>query len=350
MLIFCLSIKAENRFPPFIAEGLIRVQQFDIAKTNASVMSSHHMVFEYSNGWWRVEVKALSGQEEGTTSDCMVIPQGVRVFRSSAGANTNSSLIQGFALPLTFPPPASANMFPVWLTLCPNPTLPIIDAKRMWRFINVGAADGLSKSLYDPKNVGDYVLSFAQPDNAFISALLTTNSGYILTEAGYADPYPPPFNKGFLDSAYELQATTNVHGRIFPLRAVFRKFAPHISGDLDTDVVIARVSEIMVTNISFPLEPGAKRIGAAPLLYAKDFRPSIFTNNQSVRYIVDHDLWRSVSDSQIRNLVGATIFETDSVKKSARSAAPRLLIIILMTMTLVIPLAGFIWKRDKIKT
>ena len=283
---------AIGEIPPFVAEGTLR---------RADSFSASHFTFQYSNGWWQVELTNPDAANGGpVVQNCMKIPDGIRyyvLFKNSDGLPTAT------ACPSAFPPPGiSGGMFECWLGLCPYSELPLIDGRSLHRFLNIPTCE--PALLYaDPRSRGDYHLKYLPPQGAFLSSLTVTNNGFwvdLTPKSNFAFvPHNPPFEKGgFPELTYEALQTTNVHGIAFPARAIFTRFSPAYSSKTRRDALNAHVLELAVTEVRFLGGKADGRKSPPPVMFAMDYRPSDYTySGNSVKYLgttVTNDQWEVV--------------------------------------------------------
>jgi hypothetical protein len=306
---------AEDGFPPFMVEASITSKWFLPNPTNATLLApgqpkQAEVTFYSSNGWWQVEVKNLDPRPSYiTTQNSMKIPDGVReFFLPSETFDRGTTVAKVF--PFAFPTPPGTKQILAWLSFCPRPPLPVIDGKKMHRFLFV-PSDGIAVDLLNhPQNVGDYSASYLQPGGIFLSELNVTNNGVdVDIDMTFANgdnlevevkPFPAPGEKGFLDFRFEVLATTNCNGIAFPLRTVLKHFCPNWWAKSADDLYLRGTSELVVKRISFSASDLANRKPAPSVFVAYDFRPPDLPKNRSVTYHVTDDVWQPVSDPQIQ--------------------------------------------------
>jgi hypothetical protein len=235
-----LSAAVTDNMPPFTAGGTVSLQLFlKAGATNATKKTEKEVYFSYSNGWWQIELKKEKGsfqsgdkalpkgpsaeQMAGAITDCRNISDGVRYLltgrKQQEMAAVSNVWLSAFLESTTFPPPEMSDLFLCWLTLCPNPELPVNAGNKMRRLISVDF-------LKNPQNQGEYTLQHLAPDNVFLSELCITNNGTILMRDGSLMKLLPPFDKGHLEFDYKILETTNWNGVMFPLRSVLHKYVP----------------------------------------------------------------------------------------------------------------------------
>ncbi len=269
--------------------------------------------FYSSNGWWQVEVKNLNPKtippspSVPYTQNSMRIADGVREFIIFAG-NTNGGTTAASVYPIAFPTTGDSRRLLAWLSFCPNPPLPVINSKKMHRFLYVPGGSIALEMLNHPQNEGDFSARYIQPGGLFLSELNVTNNGMsvdmTMDKGGdwkpEVKPYSAPWDRGFLCFRFEVLETTNFNGIAFPLRTVIKHTYPTWNPKMSDDLYVAGVLELVVKRISFAASDLANRKSAPSLLIAYDYRPPDLPKNQSVTYHVTDDVWQAVSDPNIQ--------------------------------------------------
>lgn len=291
-MVFCTAnAQAQVEVPPFVAKGMIKR-----VPTREPPGRERTFTFYYSNGWWQVEVRTVTPFHTNIVN-CMKIPDGVRHYTISEGAGT-SFQIPAYACPLAFPPPGgSAPLFEVWLSLCPKPELPIIDAQRMHRFFPVPTCE--ANVILDPRNVGDYTAHYLGPGTEFLSELTIANNGLRL-DLSWPPPfkltvqlYREPFTNGFLEFKYEVLQSMTVNGWTFPKHAVHERYEVSQTGNESPQVNTISMTEIHVQSIDFSPAAQLRRRPAPPIMLASDERtPAV--PGQVIHYSVKGDQWKPV--------------------------------------------------------
>ena len=286
------TLRPMDEIPSFVAQGTL---------SDPNTSSSNHFTFEYNNGWWQV---ALTNANPGTggpiLQNCRRIPDGVRYY--FLFSNSNGGLPTATACPSAFPPPGIAGgMFECWLALCPYAQLPLIDDRRLQRFLNIPTCQPQLEN--DPRSFGDYHLDHLRPQGAFLSSISVTNNGYWLDLNRNAEfafhPYGPPFEHGgFPELTYEAVQTTNIDGIAFPARAIFKRSTPSYSSKDRQDPLNTYVLELVVTDVRLR-EGGSEAKHAPPVTFAMDYRsPDLSSSGSSVKYLgttVTNDKWNAVT-------------------------------------------------------
>ena len=296
------AVAAEHAIPPFVAEGRLLTQEFR-SDTNLNYRTDARVVFLFSNGWWQVEARCkYANQGNIIVHNCMRIPHGRRSYILFAGSTNTGATTVADACPSSFPPPGKTELLVPWLALCPHPELPLIDGKRMRRFVNL--PDYRPNAFNARENEGRYEVKYLAPESAFLSELVITNNGFSIElnveknsgeDAGDIRRYPPPFENGFTELQYKVIESTNLNGITFPIRAVSKRFTPNWGGKDRDDLRVWLQSELTVTRISFAEKDVARRIAAPYEMFAEDARPGV-----SVNYLVHDDQWKPVSDPELQ--------------------------------------------------
>lgn len=242
----------------------------------------------------------------------MRIPDGVREFTLFPGYTyTNNVTFTASALPITFPTTGDSRRLLVWLSFCPHPQLPVIDGKKMHRFLYVPGGSIALEMLNHPQNEGYFTTRYLQPGAMFLSELIVTNNGVsvdmTMDKGGNWETevrrYSAPLDKGFLCFRYEVRETTNCNGIAFPLRTMIQHFSPNWYTKMPDDLYVAGELVLLVKRISFAASDLANRKPAPSVLIADDYRPPKLPRNQSVSYFVTNDVWHSLSDTNNPDLV-----------------------------------------------
>jgi hypothetical protein len=285
---------AEMVIPPFVAEGRLLTQEFR-TDTNFNYRTDANVVFLFSNGWWQVEARfTYLGQANPVVLNCMRIPDGTRSYIIFEGSTNKGLTTVANACPMDFPSPGRAELLVPWLALCPQPDLPLIDNKRMRRFINL--PDCRPNVFNAPQNEGFYQAAYLAPENAFLSDLIITNNGFGIElnvhksgaeDTGEIMRFGPPFDNGFTEMQYQVIESTNLHGVAFPIRSICKRFTPNWERKDPNDLRVAVQSELTVTRISFAEKEMAGRIVAPSRMLALDARPGARSN-----YLVEDDQWK----------------------------------------------------------
>ena len=290
--------------PPFVAEGRLSTRSFRTERTNLNYKTDAKVFLLYSNGWWQVEVQYLNPGWGPSIHNCMKIPDGTRTY-TLFGGDTRTGMTTASACPTAFPPPGRPEMLVTWLSLCPHPQLPLIDGKRMLRFINLPIC---RPDVFDqPQNEGYYDVKYLNPGNAFLSELEITNNGFglelMVVQSGDVEGeitrFRAPFENGFTELQYSVLESTNLNGMAFPLRAVYKRFSPNWGGKDRDDLRVGLFSELIVKRISFSESDISKRRSLPPELMALDMRAPGLPKERTLNYTVTNDQWKALSDPEI---------------------------------------------------
>jgi hypothetical protein len=289
----------------FTAEGTLVTEIFQNAKLPIPTARSEESVtFCFSNGWWRIELKYKSGFDpyippsslEGKIDTCETLKEGVRVLTGFAVLPKPDAWQSADVFATPFPPPELVNLLTCWLTLCPNPVLPIISESRMRRFVS-------SEFLRDQANEGQYRLSYL-PGNVFISQLDITNNGLISTSLNKTGRLNPPFDKGHLELEYKVLETTNWGGIEFPCKSILRKFVPMSEGSDANSLLVCLESQLKID--SFQADIVKAQIDSNKLkLLAYDNRMAKLPEQQPVTYIVTNGNWPDPTGKALLQLAHA---------------------------------------------
>ena len=297
---------AQSTIPPFVAEARLLTEQFR-PDTNLAYKTAADVVFLYSNGWWQVEARyRYQNRDLGLiVENCMKIPDGTRAFVFFESNTNQGSATMATACARSIPTPGRKELLVPWVALCPHPELPLIDGKRMQRFISI--LDDRPKIFNAPQNEGLYELKYLAPENAFLSELVVTNNGFSLElnvtrspleDEGEISRYPSPFDNGYTELRYQVVESTNLNGIKFPLRAVYTTFSPNWGSKNQNDLRIATQCDLRVTRISFSEKDRIGRFTSPPRMIAEDTRAGV-----AINYRVQDSEWKSVSDPEISGRV-----------------------------------------------
>lgn len=281
-----------SSIPPFLAQGLVSAKPDESTATFS---------FAWSNGWWRVQITQAHPLNSGPVlQDCMKVPDGVRhyvLFAKEAPAALTSATV----CPNAYPPAGLAGgMFQCWLSLCPYPELPLVDGRRMHRFLNLPTCQ--PELTNDSRDEADYALGYLMPGHAFLSELSLTNNGTWLDLTEKSDfafiQYGGALQAGgFPEMEYRLLETTNVGGILFPRLATVSYpglglVEPAGRNEREAHWVV----KISVTNIL--LHGGFEGPAAPAKLFAMDYRYPRFSSagrpfNPYLGSVITNDSWQA---------------------------------------------------------
>jgi len=298
----------DKHIPPFTAEAFVSCEsQQSPFDTNRVFKSDGRVLFSYSNGIWQVQFtyQHQTGPQLKVPTGIMAsmidykrIPDGVRQivtfpstpneskqqnWKPSANVQTN-----------TFPDWGFQELAMPWLSLCPNPELPLIDSNRIHFIFD-------PKDFDSPKNNGGFSVRYLEPQNAFLSELVVTNNGTVFMWDGTTMEEPnPAFTNGFVNLRYQVLETTNCRGITFPLNAVLYQYAPIPDGRSPDDLYIATATKITVDQIDI----GSRHLMLTPapkLVVALDKRFEL-SNNMIVTYLATNDQYFALSNTNLEQI------------------------------------------------
>jgi hypothetical protein len=353
-----------DNLPPFTAKGtvLTEVSRLDADSTNILMSIENEVFFSYSNGWWRIELEYKSGsfqtfagsamdvspkQLAGNLVDCRNIPDGIRyvvTHRNDPDRIGTTNIWKMALLESTkFPPPENNDLFLCWLTLCPNPALPLIDGNKMRRLISVGF-------LKDPHNQGEYALQYLAPDNVFLSRLCITNDGTVPMHDGTLMKLPAPYDKGHLEFEYKVLETTNWHGLAFPLHSVLHKYDP-MSGATNRDDLFSSVTaHLNIDSIQAGAESPWIDLTKSTLV-ASDNRLPHPPGQMPTRYAITNDQWPAATNPVLVKLAAAynAHYVPANSSSAEMTAKKRLVVLTIMVALTLAPLVILIRYRTTTK-
>ncbi len=330
---------AGEAFPPFAAEGILSTER--VVPGGANVIHTADFKVVVSNGWWEIEVLYKSPAEiAGDGVDCRKVSDGVRSFPILAESKrillTNQAALSGAVALPTEIPTANEGVLACWLSLCPNPKLPIIDAKRMRRFLP------FPEYATHPKNEGTYSIKHLLPEAAFVQTLTITNNGFVFQPGQDPVRFPAPLDKGFTELDYRLTEITNVAGHSFPLESVVQYFAP-LSTRLE-DVKPMVIDRIRVQKIA--LGAGALEIAQTlrrpERLLASDRRPPGLREGVVVSHIVTNDQWVPTTNKALAEL--AAVYKQSAAKKRDSKG---IVLLALFGIVALVPFARAVLHKQK---
>jgi hypothetical protein len=299
----------------FTAAGFVssefHKQPFD---TNNVITSDGKVLFLYSNSVWQIQFvyqhfyepplnipghPELSnpGTPVGETIDVKRIPDGTReIITAPAKANeikpanySPSAIVRSD----TFPDVGEQGLFLPWLSLCPNPELPLVSSNRIHFTFN-------PKLFGTPKDEGGFKASYIEPEKQFLSELTITNNGKGSTSDGNTFEYPAPFNNGWICFSYKVLETTNCDGINFPLTAVLYQYVPLPNGKSPEDTYQAVITKINIQQI----DVGGRNLTLVPVpatVVALDERFGL-PGGRTVNYGVSNDQWGSLTNARLQQL------------------------------------------------
>jgi hypothetical protein len=152
------SSSAKGVIAPFSAGGRLSRKVFKPGELAPYIQTEANFSFHSSNDWWEAEVRYLNPSPGSPSVDnFMKVPGGVRGYFRFAN-ELNKGMPGSIVCPIAYPSADHTEAFAIWLSLCPNPDLPLIDARRMRRFLPV---PGCNLDLLNrPENEGSYAVTY----------------------------------------------------------------------------------------------------------------------------------------------------------------------------------------------
>jgi len=338
------NLFADETIPPFTAEGTIITEVFQ--KDGPISKIQQKAFFSYSNGWWELECRFETGYDKyipsnalaGRVINCKRIPDGTRMFVTrvnESGPILASNVLQSAIVePIPMPSPGAPDLLLCWLSLCPKPELPFSGSTGIRRLVS-------SSFLNNPGNHGTYSLQYLTPAGTFVADLNITNDGVYLTSDNTVRQFKPPFDQGFHEFSYHLEATTNIADFIFPAQAVLYKYLPASEAKSRDDVRSSIVARFQLNKITLELQ----HLTTFPVLLALDQRPTNLPAGITVNYRVTNEQWASVSDTNIRHL--ASLYrKVTRIDPKLPNHISSFFAITLVTLAFLPPLAFILWRRQ----
>jgi RNA polymerase sigma factor (sigma-70 family) len=291
----------------FTAEGFVSTESHQTPfDTNRVFKSDGLVLFSYSNGVWQVQftpqhqffpplpVSVPTGPM-ATVMDEKRIPDGIREIitfppmpnppknlRPSANVRSNA-----------FPSIGQHELFLPWLSLCPNPELPLINS-------NLIHQNFRPELFGNPKDASGFRMSYIEPERQFLSELVITNNGTAFLFGGNTMKYPEPYQNGFVSFSYKVLETTNCQGINFPLSAVLYQFAPLPNSKSPEDTYQAVVAKLSIQRIDI----GGRHLQPTPVpehVIALDERFGL-SNNLTMNYDVTNDQYFAMTNANLEQL------------------------------------------------
>jgi len=282
--------------------------------TNNIITSDGKVLFLYSNGVWQIQFVYqhyhqpppnipghpeldISNEMIGEMIDVKRIPAGTReivTIPAKADENKPANLSpSAMVWSNTFPDIGRQELFLPWLSLCPNPELPLINSNQIHFAFN--------PKLFDsPKDAGEFKASYIEPEKQFLSELTITNNGKGSTSDGNTSEYPAPYNNGWFCFSYKVLETTNCEGINFPLKAVLYRYSPLPNGKSPEDTYQEVIATISIQQIDI----GGRNLTLVPVpatVVALDERFGL-PDGRTVNYGVTNDQWYSLTNSRLQQL------------------------------------------------
>jgi hypothetical protein len=314
IFLFCLgemlSLTTWGRdgIPQFIAEGTISTKSFRSPfATNYMGRVDGKVLFCYSNRIWHVQfipqytypIPIKKGDE--AVEDWKPIPNGTRqvvIFNNRTNIMASNGVpVRPFAEAITntFPTASKKGLFLPWLSLCPNPDLPVIDSNSI-------PFNFQPRFSAHPQNKGTFRAIYLEPQNEFLGQLDITNNGIAFDIGGSAFEYQTPYNKGFREHSYRVLETTNYQGITFPIHTVLYGFSPLPNGKSSDEIYPSTVTEFYIQKYDFTCSNLAL-VPVPNFLVALDYR--LTTSDAHANYDVINDQWASVTNGRLQQLTKA---------------------------------------------
>jgi hypothetical protein len=336
---------AENPIPPFAAKGTILVEDFRPGETAPYYTIEADVSFYSSNKWWQVEVRPKNpAKGDLALQSCMRIPDGIRTYHLFKD-DTREGMTAVDVCPIAYPIPGNWIALYTWLSLCPNPELPIIDPGRMRRFINI--PNCAPKLFTHPENEGSFTLGRLQPENAFLSELAVDNNGISIglgaDQTAELIPFRPPFDSGFTELTHRMLESTNLNGLKFPLKTVIKRYIPNWLPEARDSLFMSSIAHLSVHELSTDPTVLDERTTAPQRVLSIDSRPLDLPNNRTVDYVVTNGLFSSVSHPNIQTLAKILRQENNPPNNNWKRA-------VLIAILIALPAIAFIVRsRQKNK-
>lgn len=295
----------------FTARGVVSVvAHMHPGDTNYSISSDGDVLFSYDHGVWQVQFtfrhSAHLGYTNvydgvpGTVTDEKRIPNGMRTiytFPSQPGIDAaTTAKVKPSAMVTTnhIPDVGSQEVFLPWLSLCPNPELPLLGSNLIHRWVQIVQQNELTATNH-------YQARYLEPANQFLGELIITNNGTEFTSDGKSFELPKPYDAGFVGFAYQVVATTNCEGIMFPLETVLTQFSPMPAGKSREDLHPTVVSRLKLEQI----DVGGKKLSLIPVphsVVALDSRSPVLKNHMTMNYEVIDDQYYDLTNAQLKRL------------------------------------------------
>jgi RNA polymerase sigma factor (sigma-70 family) len=295
-----------GKMPAFAAEGFVSsIFYRNSSDTNNFIKSEGKVSFVCSDDVWRIQFTyqkyiqsgGPSSDDEqiiGETLDNKRVPGGIRkILIPPPSMKFNPGVFTpAFVRPDQFPEWGYHELYVPWLSLWPNPELPLTGSGRI-HF-------AMEPELYgNPRNVGSFFASYRAPDG-FLSELVLTNSGVRFTSDGRAIECPEPYKNGYVEFSFKVLETTNCGGITFPLKTVLTQFIPSPKGKSADDLIAVSTTEFSVQHIDI----GADHLAFVPLpdrVMAFDTRPPGLSGD-GMHYNVTNDQYFPLTNPRLRDL------------------------------------------------
>lgn len=357
LLVSGSNILAGDSIPSFTAEGELTCERLGPSNTNSLSKMDGKVLFSYCDGIWQIQfiysnyynpVSKASNKRVGAVIDCKSIPDGIRqIITLPSNTNgieneTKQKIPSATTQATPFPLMSQQELFLPWLSLCPNPQLPIISS-------NLIHFDFRPQFLNNSKNEGGFNLNYIEPEKNFLSELTVSNNGTLFQSDGSALDLPAPYQNGYPQFSYKVLEVTNCDGVNFPLKTVLYQFAPSPTSKSSEDLYSAIISRLNIKQIIIGGQP-LHIIPVPTNLVALDGRPTGLHNGLTVNYEVRNDQWSSLTNRRMEQL--ANFFRHQSfnkVKEEDKHSRNRIVVVSVLAGITLIPLilAYFTGKKNK---
>jgi RNA polymerase sigma factor (sigma-70 family) len=316
----------KDKMQVFAAEGhLSTVFYRSQSDTNEFIKTEGKVLFLYSNDVWRtqftyedhVQPKGLmpdipNEKIIGQIMDDKRVPDGMReILVPPPSVELNPKVMTAAMVQSNQFPSWGSLSFVPWLSLSPNPELPLLDSNRI-HF-------AFQPELYgNPQNEGGFFAKYIEPEKRFLSELIVSNNGVGFGPEGRIFQYPGAYTNGFVQFSYRVLETTNCNGMIFPLKAVLSQFTPAMNGQSPEDLFAVAVTEFNIQKI----DVGGRHLTFAPIpnpVLALDSRPPGLNKDITMNYLVTNDQYLALTNERMEKL--ARIYRQAVVAN--RKAQPR---------------------------
>lgn len=256
-LISLTGLAASSEIGPFVSTGVITSEWFAPGRTEPTLRAEFSFRFAYSNQWWEAEVRRLNAAEGiGEIENCRVVPGGVRHYVLYKGQTNSESLNAASVCPQFFPSPTSYGLFLVWLSLCPSAQLPTLNETRIQCFLeDLPSCSDRLNFMKSPENIGKYTRSYLDGGSLFLESLRIWNMGAKIIMGNDSQPavsrYSGHFVEGFMDSEFQVIDRKCYENLTFPVKTVYKHFAPNWSTEAPDDLYCSSRSDLRVDVLQF---------------------------------------------------------------------------------------------------
>jgi hypothetical protein len=352
---FAAGILNGGAMPAFNVEGMVSLEQYVEGTREPVARMEGKFLFTYSDSVWEIQISSRKADGVNTRTNafsmsvlnCKRIPEGIRYYVTystnllvnpvyPAKKETHGVLATAESVP--FPPPEYPELLLCWLSLCPDPPLPVIDKTRIRRLLSLA-------HFTSPENTGTYSREFLGSDQIFLSNLNITNNGVIFYGKNEMLKPEPPFERGFKELAYETVGITNINGISFPVESVLRQYTLINDATNCEAIYPCLVTRLKVERIDIGSVPS---IPQPPMLIAEDHRPPNLPSRPALNYMVSNDTWVSVTNDKIAVLASLVRQHGKDAPPPKDPTSRRLIILIIFGIS-TLALFGWIFLKAKSK-